>query len=95
MYGFCWFASCCWWNNKWQKKQALYILGGLNLTYTSAITNITNKKRVIGLDELFTSMKTLERKIQMMSIPDSQLVQANYTRISPSGYTHQQHHNVW
>lgn len=46
------------------------------------ITHIMNEKRVLGLDELFTKMKTYEHQIQRMILQNLQLIQANYTRTS-------------
>lgn len=48
------------------------------------ITHIMNEKRVLGLDELFTKMKTYEHQIQRMILQNLQLIQANYTRTSQS-----------
>lgn len=51
------------------KEEALYVLGGKGVNYTSLVTNITNKKHILGLDGLFTCMKTHERKIHPLNFP--------------------------
>lgn len=45
------------------REQALYMLRGLEANYNSLMTNITNKKFVLGLDEFFTKMKTYEHQL--------------------------------
>lgn len=43
------------------REQMLYVIGGLDSNYTSLVKNITSKKSVISLDELFTRMRMYER----------------------------------
>lgn len=49
----------------------LYMLGGLNVGYESLVNTITNKKRVLSLDKLFTRMRTHDRQMECMNQPDT------------------------
>lgn len=64
--------------NDWE--QALYVLRDLDANYSSLMTHITNKKHVLGLDELFTKLMTHECQIQIMNLPNPKVIQGNYTR---------------
>lgn len=42
----------------------MYALGGLRLEYMSLITNITLKKKVPPIEEVFTTMIAQEKKLK-------------------------------
>lgn len=63
-------------------EKMLYILEGFDSNYVSLITNITSKKRVLGLDEVFTRLITHERQCEHMNVPYSSLIQAYYSKSS-------------
>lgn len=61
-------------------EQIIYVLGGLDINYTSLVTSITSKKIVISLDEVFTRMSMHERQHDRMTLPNQQLRQAHYSQ---------------
>lgn len=61
------------------REQLLYDIGGLGSTYTSLVITIPNKKRVLGLDEVFTWVRTPERQLTHMNKPNPDF-QVNYSK---------------
>lgn len=55
-------------------------MGCLELCYTSLVTNITKKKHIPNLDEVFSRMRTNEQQLQQMCMLDPMLIQANMAK---------------
>lgn len=64
----------------------LHDLGGLDSNYSSLMSNITSKKRIFGLDELFTLMRTHDRQQERMNHLNSYVVHAKYSKTSLNLY---------
>lgn len=59
------------------QEEILYLLGGLNAGYISIVTNITHKKNMPSIDEVFSRLITHERQLVRMSPIDLQLILAS------------------
>lgn len=44
------------------KEYILYVFDGLDTNYTSLITHITNKKKILTLDELYARIRMHEKQ---------------------------------
>lgn len=65
------------------REQVIYVLVGLDLEYTSLITNITNKKHLRSLDEVLSRMRTYEQQLQRIgNMHDPLLIQGNLAKFS-------------
>lgn len=61
------------------RDQVLYVLRGLDGCYEFLVTIVTNKKKVLSLDELFNRMRTHDKQLERINILDIALIQANYS----------------
>lgn len=55
------------------KEHMIYVLGGLDANYTSLVTNIISKERILSLDEIYTRMRLHKRRNARMISCSGQL----------------------
>lgn len=70
-------------------EKMLYVLSCLDSGYKSLVIPITNKKRVLSLEELFIRLRTHDKQLKRMNLPDSQLMKINYFIHEPNFPNHQ------
>lgn len=51
------------------REHMLYVFEGLDSNYISLITNITNKKQILSLNDIFTCLRMHERQCKCMNLP--------------------------
>lgn len=61
-------------------EQKLYMFRGLNSHYSFLVTNVTGKKRILSIDELFHSKCVHNRQQECMNAYDVSPIQDNYTK---------------